>query len=54
MLENWKLPLLMTVLAGFATVIGGFITFLVNKNNLKNPFARTWFFSWSYDFCIVY
>ena len=35
MLENWKLPLLMTVLAGFATVIGGFITFLVNKNNLK-------------------
>ena len=30
MLENWKLPLLMTVLAGFATV-----TFLVNKNNLK-------------------
>ena len=36
MLENWKLPLLMTVLAGFATVIGGFITFLVNKNNLKS------------------
>ena len=35
MLENWKLPLLMTVLAGFATVICGFITFLVNKNNLK-------------------
>lgn len=31
MLDNWKLPLLMTVLAGFATVIGGFITFLVNK-----------------------
>ena len=35
MIENWKIPLLMTILAGFATVIGGFITFLVNKNNLK-------------------
>ncbi len=35
MIENWKIPLLMTVLAGFATVIGGFITFLVKKNNLK-------------------
>ena len=35
MLEHWQLPLLMTFLAGFATVIGGFITFFVNKNNLK-------------------
>lgn len=32
---NWKIPLLMTTLAGLATVVGGFITFLVNKNNLK-------------------
>ena len=35
MLENWKIPLLMTVLAGLATVIGGFITFLVNRKSLK-------------------
>lgn len=35
MIENWQLPLLMTFLAGLATIIGGFITFLVNKNNLK-------------------
>ncbi len=35
MIENWKIPLLMTMIAGFATVIGGFITFLVKKNNLK-------------------
>lgn len=35
MIDNWKIPLLMTLLAGLATVIGGFITFLVNKNNLK-------------------
>lgn len=35
MLINWKIPLLMTVLAGFATVIGGFITFLVNRKSLK-------------------
>lgn len=35
MIENWKIPLLMTFLAGLATLIGGFITFLVNKNNLK-------------------
>ena len=35
MIENWKLPLLMTFLAGFATIIGGFITFLVKKDNLK-------------------
>lgn len=35
MIENWKLPLLMTFLAGLATIIGGFITFFVNKNNMK-------------------
>ncbi len=32
---NWKIPLLMTTLAGLATVAGGFITFFVNKNNMK-------------------
>ena len=32
---NWKIPLLMTALAGLATVAGGFITFFVNKNNMK-------------------
>lgn len=35
MIENWQIPLLMTALAGLATTIGGFITFFVNKNNLK-------------------
>lgn len=35
MIENWKIPLLMTAIAGLATVIGGFITFFVNKNNMK-------------------
>ena len=35
MIENWQVPLLMTTLAGLATLIGGFITFFVNKNNLK-------------------
>ena len=35
MLINWKIPLLMTVFAGLATVIGGFITFLVNRKSLK-------------------
>lgn len=35
MIENWHIPLLMTLLAGLATVIGGFVTFLVKKNNLK-------------------
>ena len=35
MIEHWQIPLLMTFLAGFATVIGGFITFLVQKSNLK-------------------
>ena len=35
MLQNWQMPLLMTFLAGLATIIGGFITFLVKKNSLK-------------------
>ncbi len=35
MIIDWKIPLLMTTLAGLATLIGGFITFLINKNNLK-------------------
>ena len=35
MIENWKIPLLMTTFAGLATVLGGFITFFVNKNNMK-------------------
>ena len=35
MIEHWQIPLLMTFLAGFATVIGGLITFLVHKGNLK-------------------
>lgn len=35
MFENWQISLLMTALAGLATLIGGFITFFVNKNNLK-------------------
>ena len=35
MIENWQIPLLMTFLAGLATILGGFITFFVNKNNMK-------------------
>ena len=35
MFENWQIPLLMTTFAGLATLIGGFITFFVHKNNLK-------------------
>ena len=35
MIEHWQIPLLMTFLAGFATVIGGFVTFFVHKSNLK-------------------
>lgn len=35
MITNWKIPLLMTGLAGLTTVLGGFITFFVKKNNLK-------------------
>ena len=33
MIQNWQIPLLMTFLAGLATILGGFITFFVNKNN---------------------
>lgn len=36
MLENWKLPLLLSTLAGLATVIGGFITFFVKKGSVKS------------------
>jgi len=32
---EYKLPLLMTFLAGLATLLGGFITFVVKKNDLK-------------------
>jgi ZIP family zinc transporter len=35
MIKEWQLPLLITLLAGLATTIGGFITFFVNKNNMK-------------------
>ena len=35
MIQHWQLPLLMTFFAGFATVAGGFITFFMNKNNIK-------------------
>lgn len=35
MITNWQIPLLMTFLAGFATLIGGFIIFLIKKNNAK-------------------
>lgn len=33
--HNFVLALILTTIAGFATLIGGFCTFLVNKNNLK-------------------
>jgi len=32
---EYKIPLLMTFIAGLATFLGGFITFIVKKNNLK-------------------
>ncbi|MCQ2753524.1 MAG: zinc transporter ZupT [bacterium] len=35
MIKNWQIPLLMTVLAGLATLLGGFVTFFVKKNNMK-------------------
>ena len=35
MFENWQIPLLMTLFAGLATVIGGFVTFFVKKINMK-------------------
>ncbi len=35
MISNWKIPLLLTLLAGLTTLLGGFITFFVKKNNMK-------------------
>ena len=35
MIHNWQISLLITFFAGLATIIGGFITFFVNKNNMK-------------------
>ena len=35
MIHNWQIPLLITFFAGLATIIGGFITFFVNKINMK-------------------
>lgn len=35
MIENWQTPLYLTFLSGLTTVIGGLVTFFVNKNNLK-------------------
>ena len=35
MLESFKLPFLMTFIAGLATLIGGFITFVINRNNMR-------------------
>lgn len=36
MLENYKIPFLMTFIAGLATLIGGFITFIIKRNNMKS------------------
>jgi len=35
MFETYKLPLLMTLLAGLATVVGGFLTFFIKRTNLR-------------------
>lgn len=35
MILNYKIPLLMTLLAGLSTVLGGFLTFFVKKTNIK-------------------
>lgn len=35
MIVNYKLPLLMTVLAGLSTVVGGFCTFFIKRTNIK-------------------
>lgn len=32
---SYKLPLLMTLLAGLSTVLGGFLTFFIKKTNIK-------------------
>ena len=51
MIENWQIPLLMTFLAGLATILGGFITFTnvqlimkINKNNIKEFAEKVSFF----------
>lgn len=35
MIPNYKLALLMSLLAGLATVIGGFFTFFIKRNNIR-------------------
>lgn len=35
MISNYKIPLLMTLLAGLSTVLGGFLTFFVKRTNIK-------------------
>ena len=35
MLEQYQLPFIMTFLAGLATLIGGFITFVIKRDNMK-------------------
>lgn len=35
MILNYKIPLLMTTLAGLSTVLGGFLTFFVKRTNIK-------------------
>lgn len=35
MISNYKIPLIMTFFAGLSTVLGGFLTFLVKRTNLK-------------------
>ena len=35
MLEQYQLPFIMTFLAGLATLIGGFITFIIKRDNMK-------------------
>lgn len=32
---NYKIPLLMTLLAGLSTVLGGFLTFFIKRTNIK-------------------
>jgi len=33
--SNFQIALILTIIAGFSTLLGGAITFIVNKNNLK-------------------
>lgn len=35
MILNYKIPLLMTLLAGLSTVLGGFLTFFVKRTNIR-------------------